>query len=122
MSVTGINEIMTKLNAELARIEGRTMKGLLEAVRYIRGDMERTPPLIPVNTNNLRASWFVSSIFYDKKPIVMFGFGADYAAFVHEMVGTHFKRPGAGAKFLEAALKRNEEKILSIVREQAKIR
>jgi len=35
------------------------------------------------------------------------------------MVGANFQRPGAGAKFFEAALKRNTDKIIDIVAREA---
>jgi len=38
------------------------------------------------------------------------------------MVGANFQRPGAGAKFFEAALKRNQGKILEIIRQEARIK
>jgi hypothetical protein len=49
---------------------------------------------------------------------VFFGFSANYAIFVHEMIGgtIKWKRPGSGPKFLEAAVKRNVKNILEIVR------
>lgn len=78
---------------------------------------------------------------------VRLGFTANYAFFVHEMVGVsdiriskkkqisplsqaqrrafgvaRFKRPGSGAKFLEASLKRNAGGVLKIIVEEAKIR
>ena len=57
----------------------------------------------------------------NKTPVVIMGFSANYAIFVHENVGANFKRPGSGAKFLEAALKRNEKNILETVAKSAKI-
>jgi len=56
------------------------------------------------------------------------GFTANYAIFVHEMTDENtgkkinWKRPGSGAKFFEKALYRNKEKILQIMRDNAKIR
>jgi hypothetical protein len=49
------------------------------------------------------------------------GFTANYAWYVHENVGANFKRPEAGAKFFEAALKRNTDKILDIIKKEAKV-
>jgi hypothetical protein len=49
---------MKNLNKEIKGIEGRTMKGMIEAILPIRHDMEHTPPLIPVDTGNLRSSFF----------------------------------------------------------------
>lgn len=53
---------------------------------------------------------------------VYFGFSAYYAARVHERSGAKFKRPGSGAFFFEASIKRNTPIILEMVRNEAKIR
>lgn len=53
---------------------------------------------------------------------LVMGFSASYAWFVHEKVDAHFKRGGAGAKFMEAHIKNNYNKILSTVRKEAKVR
>jgi hypothetical protein len=49
---------------------------------------------------------------------VFFGFSANYAIFVHEMVGStiKWKRDGSGPKFLETHVKSNIKNILEIVR------
>jgi len=120
--ITGFEEVMANLNKEIARIEGVTIGGLQLAAAKIRYDMDKTPPLIPVHTGNLKSSWFVSSYKTLKGPGIVMGFSANYAAWVHEMVGAHFRKEGAGAKFFEAALKRNEKAILEIIKDNAKIR
>lgn len=63
-----------------------------------------------------------SSISIMKKPVIILGFSANYAAKVHESVGTNFQRPGSGAKFLEASLKRNEKEVLQEIQKEARIR
>ena len=55
----GIDNVMRNLNKELKSIKGKTLKGLIIAAAEIRGDMDKTPPKIPVDTGNLRASWSV---------------------------------------------------------------
>jgi len=57
----------------------------------------------------------------DSDPVLILGFSANYALWVHEMVDAIFQRPGAGAKFLEAALKRNKNAILRAIADSAKI-
>jgi hypothetical protein len=54
------------------------------------------------------------------RPTVIIGYGANYAEAVHEDVGRNYRRPGSGAKFLEASLKRNAGKVLQVVAEEAK--
>lgn len=77
-------------------------------------------------------------------PVVIMGFSANYAMFVHEMVDANFtgdqskikrtkggkatqstkkytRRVGAGSKFLQSALFNNQREILSIIARNAKI-
>jgi len=56
----GIDLVMNNLNRKLALIKDRSMLGLIEASIIIRDDMENTPPLIPFDLGNLRASWFTT--------------------------------------------------------------
>ena len=117
--IKGVDKVMNNLNKEIARIKNVTMEGLIEATILIENDMDRTPPLVPIDTGNLRSSFFRDPRVVNGSPVIRFGFGASYAWWVHENVGATFKRPGAGAKFLEAALKRNEAEILNIIAEFA---
>lgn len=57
--VTGVKTVIANLNREILKIKGRSMAGLVRGVIVIRRDMDRTPPLIPIDLGNLRASWFV---------------------------------------------------------------
>lgn len=116
----GVDKVLRNLNKQVREIEGRTMKGLIQAAILVRKDMEQTSPTIPVDTGNLRASWFTDPHYQGKNPVVNLGFSANYAWYVHEMVGANFQRPGAGAKFFEAALKRNKAQILKIVAREAR--
>jgi hypothetical protein len=59
--VEGLEQVMNNLNKELAGIKARSMKGLILSAALIRRETETTPPLTPVDTGNLRASWFVVS-------------------------------------------------------------
>lgn len=120
--VRGVDKVLRNLNREIKQIEGRTMKGLLRAAILVRRDMDRTEPLIPIDTGNLRASWFTDPQYMKGRPVVRLGFSANYAWYVHEMVGANFQRPGAGAKFFEAALKRNQGKMLDVIRQEASIK
>lgn len=60
-----------------------------------------------------------------KDPIVIMGYSANYAMWVHEIIKrfpqTKFSRPGSGAKWLEAAIKNNRNKIVETVGKYAKI-
>jgi len=57
----GLKKVMRNLNKEILKIKGRSMIGLIEAAIIIRRDMEKTPPLTPVDLGNLRASFFITT-------------------------------------------------------------
>jgi len=169
-TITGLDEVLKNLNVEILGIEKRTAKGLILSAALIRNSTENESPLTPVDTGNLRASWFVvssegpaedpvgSSGHFKKNPktgvkakemkaqhsmmvgaaksavtalakrgpIVIMGYSANYALFVHEMEGTHpdvtWSRPGSGGKWLEAAFKRNRNRIIDTIKENATIK
>ena len=55
-------------------------------------------------------------------PFLVMGFGANYALWVHEMLGDiDWNRTNSGPKFFEAAVKRNKDKILQIIADNIKI-
>lgn len=130
-TIKSFNTVKANLSREIEAIENRSMEGLIQAAAYIRVDMERTPPLIPVDTGNLRASWFTSRLLFHWKPSLIIGFSANYAVFVHEMVdfgrgegnvfAINWNRPNSGPKFFEACLNRNHDEILKIIQENVKI-
>lgn len=164
LPLTGLDNVMRNLAIEIKKMRNRSMKGLIKANILIRRDMEDTPPLIPVDTGNLRASYFAvtsdrrvvrgaspsfkgankaemaaeHAIFVDeqqadasgsREPLLILGFSANYAWFVHEMIGANFagpiagsRREGAGAKFFEAALNRQFHNILRVIRDNARVR
>jgi len=118
----GMDVVLSNLNKEILAIKGRSMAGLIEAAILIRRGMDKTSPMIPVDTGNLRDSWFTNPIREGDKFGLLIGFSANYAVFVHEAVDANFQRPGAGAKFFEASLKRNKDEVLGIIQRNAKIR
>lgn len=122
VAIQGLDAVIKNLNREIVAIEGRSLKGLILAAALIRRDMDQTPPLIPVDTGNMRASWFVTPGQGLKGPYVSCGFSANYSVFVHENLKAVFQRPGAGAKFFQASINRNKKNILGVIREEARIR
>jgi len=54
----GLNTVLRNLNKQVKKIEGRTMKGMIRGAVIIRRGMDKTPPKIPVDLGNLRASYF----------------------------------------------------------------
>ena len=51
--------VMKNLNREIKKLKGRSMAGLIKGGIIIMRDMDKTPPLIPVDLNNLRASRYM---------------------------------------------------------------
>jgi hypothetical protein len=130
MGIKGLENVVANLNKEIKGIEDRSLEGLLSAVAMVRQSMEYTSPLIPISPGggNLRASWFATPLHYATGPAVICGFGANYAVYVHEMLASrtgnaiNWSRPGSGPKFFQSALRRNKDKILQIIRENAKVK
>lgn len=61
---------------------------------------------------------------YGKGVAVMMGYSANYAMWVHEMIGATFHRKGgqSGPKWFESAVYRNKDKIVQIVKGNAQIK
>ena len=171
-TITGLDEVLEKLNKEILGIENRSAKGLVESAALIRNSTENESPATPLDTGNLRASWFVVSAqgqeddplgfsgnfkknphtgakakdmkaqhsvmvgaakatvgaLAKKGPIVIMGYSANYALFVHEMGVNHpgvnwtARTPEAGGKWLEAAFKRNRNKIIDTIKKNATVK
>lgn len=117
----GTDIVLSNLNKQLNGIKLRSAKGLIQSANLVRNDMDKQSPKIPVDTGNLRASWRVIPGKGIKGFFVLMGFMANYAVFVHEMMGATFNREGSGAKFFESSLKRNKEKIMLILQKNAKV-
>lgn len=121
--IKGLDKVLSNLNKEIIKIKSGTIQGLVVAASQILTDADKTSPTIPVDTGNLRASRFITPMnAQSNNPYVLFGFSANYAACVHEMMGANFQRPGSGAKFLETSIKRNYDNVLIIVQKHAKVR
>lgn len=126
----------------LASIEQSVTEGLIMTAVEIKNDMDKTPPLIPIDTGALRGSFKIQPKEYRGKTVIEAGWpdtsvtkkmadGTErvvdqYAAFVHEMTippyeNVKWSRPGSGAKFLEASLKRNAAKVGKIVANHVKL-
>jgi hypothetical protein len=161
----GLDKVTVNLQKKVMAIEGLTARGLLEAVSFLREQMDYVSPTIPVDVGNLRASWFITTkgskgegiLFAGKSqsesfkgnPTVIgqleqsrnqalkaakeqlkdvkigigFGFSAYYAAYVHEMLGEDiaWTREGSGAKWFQAAIKREKQTMLMIIKDNAQI-
>jgi len=51
-----------------------------------------------------------------RNPVAIFGYSAVYARYQHEGIDFNFTMPGAGAKWLQAAIARNESEMLDKIR------
>lgn len=150
--VTGLDRIVKNLNFEIKKVKNVSMKGLIEAATLIRRDMDKTPPIIPIDLGNLRASSFVvasntmqtdgkfigsnaakfstdhnAMLAKEKqvtsgKPLVAIGFSASYAEEVEADTITKRKRPGSGGAFFKSAIDRNKKSIIKVVQKYAKIK
>jgi hypothetical protein len=157
--LSGINEVMRNLNAEIQRIENRTMKGLILSAEQIRRRMESKTPYIPFDYGNLQSSWFIvtskshigarvapafkgpdagvlmsfhSETLAEAKgmlsgvsqPVLIMGFTANYAAWVHEMIGKNinWSKEGSGPKFFQRAIEDKRDSILATIKREAQIK
>ena len=112
----GMDVVMGNLQKHLNQMRLGSTKGLIEAVAFIHAETERTPPLTPVDTGNLRSSWNTTLWRNKGKSHIRFGYSAIYALFVHEMIGPiNWSRPNSGAKWFEYAIKRNRDRIIYII-------
>ncbi len=121
-NLRGFERVVANLNREIYNLKTGNMRGLLKVADFVRQDMDQTPPLIPVRSGALRDSWFVTERQSKRWFGITMGFSAPYAAFVHEMVGATFTRQDSGAKFFQAALYHNMDRILEIIAEEARKR
>lgn len=127
--IEGIENVMRNVNSHLMRMKFKSAAGMVSAANYILVDADsRTPPLVPEDTGNLRDSRFTTPLRkpVTKDPYVVFGYEANYAAAVHEMLKSptgkpiNWNRPGSGPRWFEASIKRNTPKVIAIVGEHTR--
>lgn len=177
--ISGIRNVLRNINREIDKVKGRTLTGLIKAAALIHNETETGAVRVPVDTGNLRHSWFVvtsagkivsgggrskvvdggaasftgasagtmaadhSAMIKEMRmrawafseindgPFVFFGYSANYAVYVHEMIDvgpwdpstkTGFRRKKSGPKWFEIALNKHQDNIVSIIRKNAKIK
>lgn len=54
----GIQDVMKKLNEAAGKLENRSMSGIIKAMILVHRSVETQEPKVPVDTGNLRHSWF----------------------------------------------------------------
>lgn len=67
-----------------------------------------------------KAKGLAKELGSDAEPIVIFGYSVNYAPFVHEAIDVSFKRPGAKARWLYAALQTSRAEMLEAIRKHAR--
>lgn len=170
--IKGVTQVFTNMNREIEAIEGRSLAGLIKGAALIRNETEHGDIKTPVDTGNLRASYFtvtstgksrvgrsnirkdgtVAPKFKGDKademmvhhtatisemqgkagalasaangPFLILGYSANYAMWVHEMIGPNivFKRAGSGPKWFEYAVKKQKDNIIKVIQENARIK
>lgn len=123
--IRGFEKVIQNLNREVLLIEGRTPAGMLRVVKEVYREMEsKDGSLIPIKTGALRLSYTNDPPYRRLGKVgIRFGFGANYAVFVHEMVdpGINWSRPGSGPHFFKKAIQRSKHNILQILHDAAKV-
>ena len=56
--LTGLQTVIAKLNSEKVVLHQKSLKGLIESAMLIRKATDKEMPKVPIDTGNLRASWF----------------------------------------------------------------
>ena len=115
--VTGLEEILTNLNKQVEKIQGRTLAGLWAAGLEV---MALAKSRTPVLTGNLRGSGEVRKGGTRAQPFIELLFTAEYAIYVHENLEAYHKV--GQAKFLESAIRDKRDRILSVIQQTARIK
>ena len=61
LKLQGLDNVLKNLNKEVQGIENRSLKGLIRGSIIVRRSMEKQMPKIPIDTGNLRSSFFIVS-------------------------------------------------------------
>lgn len=118
----GTKEVMNNLQREINGLRVRSAKGLIEGVAWIHRDTEKTPPLTPVKTGALRASWNTMTWWERRRFWIKFGYAARYALYVHERLGDiNWTRPMSGPQWLKASIERNRPIVLALITREVRL-
>lgn len=113
--IKGVDDVLNSLNKQISGIKGRSIAGLLEAGLLIQGVAQKRAP---IEIGNLRGSAYTRRGMLNPETVEV-GFGAIYAAAVHEdMEASH---DVGQAKYLESAVRDNEGRIVDIIQRRAKV-
>ena len=116
IKIKGPKQILRNLNKKISQIKGGTDKGLIAGGGIIQRAAKK---ITPVDEGVLINSSFMKLV---KRGLVIIGYTAEHAPFVHEMPNTtNFQKPNAENKFLWKGAIRNFRRILDTIRRHAKI-
>jgi hypothetical protein len=96
--LTGMEQVLKNINAEVAKVEGRTVGGLLALGNVVLGRSNRK---VPREIGNLIGSGYARKAQHNPKAVEV-GYTSAYALHVHESVGMKLrgkprpKRKGEG--------------------------
>lgn len=122
---SGLGTVTRNLNLQIARIEARTIEGLMIAGRIIEEDAR---DMVPVLTGKLKASSFTRRSRKDPKAVEV-GFGVPYAPAINfddDMKlkgqprpegGGRYWGPAGTAGFLEKSIQKNAGRVLKAVKD-----
>jgi hypothetical protein len=125
--MSDIDELLAKLNGDIAKVKGQTMDGLMAAGRLIQAGAQE---LVPVKSGELKASAYTRRSVSNPNAVEV-GFEAEYAGIIHEDDdmklegqqrpdgGGVFWGPAGASHFLRTSVENNAEKALDIVRDYA---
>ena len=116
--LTGQDEMIKRINEEIAKIENRTKAGMQKAVLTVK---RRSLQMTPVDTGFLRRSCGTRVYDVDGGIVGEISYGASYAVFVHE-IQKHYKAAGTQWKFLSTAIFEKASEIIAILKAEATIR
>lgn len=130
--LTGLKEVLLNLQRQNAALAAGCQRGLKTAGLMLQRESQR---LVPVNFGVLKNSAFTRARGKGLNTIVIVGYTASYAPYVHEAVGMVLKgqpRPKnrgkywdpqnrAQAKFLEEPYRRLQPQIVATVKKHMKI-
>lgn len=128
MRLVGLRQVRDNLNKEISNMRRRTVAGLKMAAAKLQYNMDTTPPLVPVDTGIMKASWRILDHNNNpKKPQIKIGYTAKYAMYVHEMTQppygvVNWSRPGSSAKWFEIHLDRDKQEMLDIIADEASVK
>lgn len=120
--VQGLDQVLQRIDLEINRIRGRTLEGMMAAMEHLEDEMDSVSPTVPEDTKFMRESWYIFPVANHVNPIVMAGYSAQYAPYVHEKLDAiNWTKAGSGAKWLEIHFARNKRAMQYIIAQHIKV-